>query len=70
MNYKAPISGNVWKVLAEDGDHVQIGDVLIIMESMKMEIPIEATAEGTVKKVIASETDFVQESDIVIEMEV
>ncbi|WP_214482576.1 acetyl-CoA carboxylase biotin carboxyl carrier protein subunit [Bacillus sp. SM2101] len=69
MNYEAPISGNVWKVLVKDGDHVQIGDVLIIMESMKMEIPIEATAEGTVKKVIASETDFVQESDIVIEME-
>lgn len=65
---KAPMGGTVWKVQVQEGDKVQKGDVLVILESMKMEIPIEATKEGHVSKLHFNEGDFVQEDDIVAEL--
>jgi biotin carboxyl carrier protein len=56
---------NVWKVLVADGDSVADGETLVILESMKMEIPVVAGTEGTVTAVHVSEGDVVQEGDLI-----
>ena len=61
----AEMVANVWKVLVAPGDPVQQGDALCILESMKMEIPVEATASGTVTKVAVTEGGVVQEGDVI-----
>lgn len=48
----SPVSGNVWKLMVEEGEHVSIGDTVMILESMKMEIEIHAAQAGTVEKII------------------
>jgi hypothetical protein len=60
---------NVWKVVAAAGDTVDIGDPLVILESMKMEIPVEASQGGTVKEVRVEEGAVVQEGDVVAVIE-
>jgi acetyl-CoA carboxylase biotin carboxyl carrier protein len=59
---------NVWKVLVSEGDHVDEGDTLVILESMKMEIPILAEENGTVTKLHVAEGDVVQEDDLIAEI--
>lgn len=61
----AHITGNVWKIEKKTGDSVAEGDILIILESMKMEIPIEAPASGTLKEIRVKETQNVKEGEIV-----
>ena len=61
----AEMVANVWKVLVSDGDTVSEGDTICILESMKMEIPVEATASGTVKQVAVAEGGVVQEGDVI-----
>ncbi|MGI8773424.1 MAG: biotin/lipoyl-binding carrier protein [Actinomycetota bacterium] len=56
---------NVWKVLVKPGDTVAEGDALAILESMKMEIPVEATVSGTVSEVGVTEGGVVQEGDVI-----
>ncbi len=56
---------NVWKVLVAPGDRVGEGDTLCILESMKMEIPVEATTAGTVSAVNVAEGGVVQEGDVI-----
>jgi acetyl-CoA carboxylase biotin carboxyl carrier protein len=56
---------NVWKVVVSVGEAVSEGDTLVILESMKMEIPVLAEAEGTVTTVGVSEGDVVQEGDLI-----
>jgi len=51
----APVQGNLWKVLAKEGDTVKEGDVLAIAESMKMEVCIEAPESGVISKVLCHE---------------
>ena len=58
---KAELVGNVWKVEASPGDQVAEEDVLIILESMKMEIPVTAPVGGTVKEILVKEQDVVRE---------
>jgi acetyl-CoA carboxylase biotin carboxyl carrier protein len=65
----AVMAGNVWKVLVQPGDQVEEGQDLVILESMKMEIPIAAEVGGTVKEVKVNEGDFVNEEDLLIVME-
>jgi acetyl-CoA carboxylase biotin carboxyl carrier protein len=65
----ASMAGSVWKVLVQVGDQVEVGQDVVILESMKMEIPIEAELGGTVKEVKVAEGDFVNEGDIIIEVE-
>jgi biotin carboxyl carrier protein len=59
---------NVWKVLVSEGDHVDEGDTLVILESMKMEIPILAEDGGTVTKLHVGEGDVVQEDELIAEI--
>jgi biotin carboxyl carrier protein len=56
---------NVWQVVAAEGDPVADGDTLVILESMKMEIPVLAESAGTVTKLAVSEGDVVQEGDLI-----
>ena len=65
----AEMVANVWKVLVSVGDEVAEGDTLCILESMKMEIPVEATAGGTVSEVNVSEGGVVQEGDVIAVIE-
>ena len=60
---------NVWKVVAATGDTVDMGDPLVILESMKMEIPVEAPQGGTVKEVRVAEGAVVQEGDVIAVIE-
>lgn len=60
---------NVWKVLVSSGDAVTEGDTLAILESMKMEIPVEAPESGTVKEVRVQEGGVVQEGDVIVVIE-
>ena len=61
----AEMVANVWKVLVKEGDAVTEGDTICILESMKMEIPVEATASGTVSEVNVTEGGTVQEGDLI-----
>ncbi|NWQ40452.1 acetyl-CoA carboxylase biotin carboxyl carrier protein subunit [Bacillus sp. EB106-08-02-XG196] len=65
----ASMAGSVWKVLVKAGDQVEEGQDVVILESMKMEIPIEAEFSGTVKEVKVNEGDFVNEGDVIVEVE-
>jgi biotin carboxyl carrier protein len=65
----AEMVANVWKVLVSTGDTVEEGQTLCILESMKMEIPVEATASGTVAEVNVSEGGVVQEGDVIAVIE-
>ena len=66
---KAELVGNVWKVQAKPGDQVAEDDVLIVLESMKMEIPVVAPVAGTVKEIRVKETDVVREGQVVAVIE-
>ena len=61
---RAEMVANVWKVLVTDGDTVADGDTLVILESMKMEIPVISEDEGVVTVKVA-EGDVVQEGDLI-----
>ena len=62
---RAEMVANVWKVVAAEGDSVDDGDTLVILESMKMEIPVLAEESGTLTKLAVSEGDVVQEGDLI-----
>ncbi|MFS0644418.1 acetyl-CoA carboxylase biotin carboxyl carrier protein subunit [Siminovitchia sp. 179-K 8D1 HS] len=65
----ASMAGNVWKILYKEGDEVQAGEDVVILESMKMEIPIQAETGGVIKEIKVNEGDFVNEGDVLIELE-
>ncbi len=62
---RAEITANVWKVRVAVGQRVDVGDELVILESMKMEIPVVAPVAGTVSEVAVEESGQVQEGDLV-----
>jgi len=64
-NVEAEMVANVWKVLVQAGATVASGDTLVILESMKMEIPVEAPVDGTVSAVNVQEGGVVQEGDVI-----
>ena len=65
---RAEMVANVWKVVAAEGDAVADGDTLVILESMKMEIPVLADSAGTVTTMHVAEGDVVQEGDLIAEI--
>ncbi|HXB51007.1 MAG TPA: biotin/lipoyl-binding carrier protein [Streptosporangiaceae bacterium] len=66
---RAEMVANVWKVVAAEGDTVADGDTLVILESMKMEIPVLAEGSGTLTKLAVAEGDVVQEGDLIAVVE-
>jgi acetyl-CoA carboxylase biotin carboxyl carrier protein len=65
----AHITGTVWKVECQVGQSVAEGDTLVILESMKMEMPVEAEDEGTVKEIKCEEGQSVSEGDTLVVLE-
>ena len=65
---RAEMVANVWQVVASEGDQVADGDTLVILESMKMEIPVLAEAAGTITSIHVAEGDVVQEGDLIAEI--
>ena len=66
---EAEITANVWQVPAQVGQEVAEGDELAILESMKMEIPVESPIDGTVTQVHVKPDDQVTEGDLVVTIE-
>jgi acetyl-CoA carboxylase biotin carboxyl carrier protein len=66
---RAEMVANVWKVVTTEGADVDDGDTLVILESMKMEIPVLAEAPGKVTKLAVAEGDVVQEGDLIAVIE-
>ncbi len=66
---RAEITANVWQVRVELGQKVEVGDELVILESMKMEIPVVAPIAGTVTKIAVQEETQIQEGDLVAVIE-
>ena len=62
---RAEMVANVWKVVAAEGAQVSDGDTLVILESMKMEIPVLAEGSGTLTRLHVAEGDVVQEGDLI-----
>ena len=62
---RAEMVANVWKVVATAGDTVAEGDTLVILESMKMEIPVITESDGVVAQLAVNEGDVVQEGDLI-----
>ncbi|MGH2946549.1 MAG: biotin/lipoyl-binding carrier protein [Solirubrobacteraceae bacterium] len=68
-NVEAHITGTVWKVEVAVGDAIVEGDTVVILESMKMEMPVEAEDEGKVKEVLVAEGQSVSEGDTLVVLE-
>jgi len=66
---RAEMVANVWKVVAAEGESVADGDTLVILESMKMEIPVLAEDSGTITRLAVAEGDVVQEGDLIAVIE-
>ena len=70
IDVKTEITGNVWKVLVKDGDSVEEDQPIVILESMKMEIPVSAPESGTVAEIMVEPEDIVKEGEVVARIEV
>jgi acetyl-CoA carboxylase biotin carboxyl carrier protein len=66
---RAEMVANVWKVEKSVGDAVSDGDTLVILESMKMEIPVISEVDGVVARIAVNEGDVVQEGDLIAVVE-
>jgi acetyl-CoA carboxylase biotin carboxyl carrier protein len=66
MEVKAELVGTVWKILVKPGDSVEADQELIVLESMKMEIPVVAPRAGVVHEVRVKETDVVAENQVLV----
>jgi acetyl-CoA carboxylase biotin carboxyl carrier protein len=62
---RAEMVANVWKVVVGPGDVVSAGDTLVILDSMKMEIPVISEDGGRVTRLAVAEGDVVQEGDLI-----
>ena len=69
MDVPAHITGTVWKIEKKVGDKVSSGDVLVILESMKMEMPVEAEDPGVVAEIRCTEGQSVSEGDTLVVLE-
>ena len=69
IEVKSEITGTVWQVKASPGDKVDSGDALIVIESMKMEIPVITEDPGVVKEILVKEKDAVAEGQVVAILE-
>ena len=66
MELRSQMAGTVFEIPVKEGESVTAGQTVIIIESMKMEIPFEAEEDGVISKVHVAEGDFVNEDDLLI----
>jgi acetyl-CoA carboxylase biotin carboxyl carrier protein len=69
IEIRSEITGTVWQLKAQPGDSVEEGDTLLVIESMKMEIPVITEDAGTVKEILVKEKDPVAEGQVVAILE-
>jgi acetyl-CoA carboxylase biotin carboxyl carrier protein len=69
VDVAAHITGTVWKIEVAVGDQVSDGDTVVILESMKMEMPVEVEDDGTVSEIKVAEGQSVQEGDVLVVLE-
>jgi acetyl-CoA carboxylase biotin carboxyl carrier protein len=69
IKIEAAVTGKVWKIEKQPGDQVAVDEAIVILESMKMEIPVEATSAGTVREIKVAEGDSVTEGQVVVIIE-
>ena len=69
MQIKAELAGNLWKIVVREGQQVRADETLVILESMKMEIPVNAPSAGRVAKIHVKEGQTVQEGQLLVEVE-
>jgi acetyl-CoA carboxylase biotin carboxyl carrier protein len=70
IELKTDITGSVWKVLKSPGDRVEEDEPILIMESMKMEIPVAAPEPGVVREILVKEGDTVGDGTVVVRVDV
>jgi acetyl-CoA carboxylase biotin carboxyl carrier protein len=70
IEVKTEITGNIWKIVRSVGDTVAEDEPILIMESMKMEIPVSAPEEGTITEILVAEEDTVTEGTVVARLKV
>lgn len=68
MNVFAPITGIVWRIRVAVGDPIEREQVVVVIESMKLEIPVESEHEGIVQRIVVEEGDAVNEGDVLVEL--
>ncbi len=66
---KAHITGTIWKIEVAIGDAIDEDDVVVIIESMKMEMPVEATSDGRVVEILVTEGEAVAEGQVLVRIE-
>ena len=66
---QAHITGTIWKISVNVGDEISDGDTVVILESMKMEMPVESEGNGTVKEIRCEEGQAVSEGDVLVVLE-
>jgi acetyl-CoA carboxylase biotin carboxyl carrier protein len=69
VEVKTEITGNVWKIVKSVGDAVEEDEPIMILESMKMEIPVSAPEDGKVTEILVAEGDTVTEGAVVAKVE-
>jgi len=69
MEVRAPMSGNIWKVLVKVGEQVPADHELLILEVMKMEVPVTAPRSGVIKSLAVKEEDAVEADDLLAVLE-
>jgi acetyl-CoA carboxylase biotin carboxyl carrier protein len=69
VQVKAELAGNLWKVLVKEGQQVSADETLMILESMKMEIPVNAPKAGRVTRIHVNEGESVQEGQLLVEVD-
>ena len=65
IEVESEVTGRIWKIITESGNEVSEGDPILILESMKMEIPVESPCDGTLVEILLSEGDPVNEEQAV-----
>ena len=70
VDVKTEITGNVWKIVAKVGDELEEDAPILILESMKMEIPVSAPESGLVRAILVEEGQVVSEGSVVARLEV
>jgi len=66
VDIKSEVAGTVWKIEVAAGAKVAAGDTLLILESMKMEIPVEAPRDGTVREILVAEKDVIRDDQVLL----
>jgi biotin carboxyl carrier protein len=69
VQIKAELAGNLWKIVVCEGQQVQVDETLMILESMKMEIPVTSPKAGRVSKIHVKEGETVQEGQLLAEVD-